>query len=140
MNQSDLHWYYLHENGSLIHKTYYGEDQRRDFSESTFVKMYWIINVTDRETIWNFLLEALYYGASPERVKDLSVLWGCDAEDLVIYMTRVKPNNDRRKGLHMFLSEILKVNAGDWLEWLANTPSSSSPDFSVMPREAKDKV
>jgi hypothetical protein len=40
----------------------------------------------------------------------------------------------------MFLSEILKVNAGDWLKWLASTQTFSSPDFSAMPREAKDKV
>ena len=130
-----LHWYYLHENGSLIHKKYFGEDQRQDFSESTFVKMYWLVDTMDRESLWNLLIEAIYYGAKVERIQELATLWKCDAKDLIFYMARVKPTPDRRKGLFIFIKEVLKLPPDEWFDWLKSTPIGSSPDFVTMPKE-----
>jgi hypothetical protein len=75
---SNLHWYYLHTNGSLIHKTYINRDQCTDFMDSDFVKKYWLIDISDRESAWTLLLEALSLGALVDRIRSLAIWWNCD--------------------------------------------------------------
>lgn len=94
-------YYYLHENGDLIHKPIsYTE---ADFIESDFVKAYWYFDSKDRETAWTILVEGLVLGANKERVMELCEKWGCDDEDGLVYADRV--------GLQLSLD-------GD--QWMAN--------------------
>lgn len=78
-------YYYLHENGTLIHKVYLDDGQVADFRESDLVKMYWVIDPDDRMTAWNLLVEASALGAEPENIDRLARLWGCNDHDALVY-------------------------------------------------------
>jgi len=77
-------FYYLHENGDLIYKNpqFINEE---DFIESPFVKTYWFLDTTRRETVWEFLIEAYGY-ASKNRIYDLCSKWGIDDKDAIYYI------------------------------------------------------
>lgn len=70
----DLHWYYLHTNGDLIHKRF-----RPDASD--FVKRIWALDLTDRRSAYRLLIEAAALGANMTRVLELAGKWGADGED-----------------------------------------------------------
>jgi len=74
-------YYYLHTNGDLIHKNYLDNEQVSDFRESGFVKMFWLIDITDRSTAWGMLIEAEVCGANEERLKELKEKWGITDAD-----------------------------------------------------------
>lgn len=78
-------YYYLHENGTLIHKVYLDDGQVADFRESNLVRMYWVIDPNDRMTAWNLLVEATALGAEPEGVDRLARKWGCNDADAEVY-------------------------------------------------------
>lgn len=82
------HFYYLHTNGSLIHKND-TDGIETDFRESDFIRHFWPMDVTDRETAWNILVEALSLGADPIRIKELAEKWYCDNEDALVYAKRI---------------------------------------------------
>lgn len=82
-------WYYLHENGDLIHKNYLDPGQAADFRDSDFVKMFWFIDTDDRETVWRLLVESLSIGAKKERVMELAAKWACTDKDAEVYADRV---------------------------------------------------
>ena len=113
---SNLHWYYLHTNGSLIHKSFYGMEQRADFQESDFVKKYWLIDISNRESAWNLLLEALDAGAAEDRIRGLGILWGCDETDLVEYMARSENTPQRIKMVHNYITKMFKKDANKFIE------------------------
>lgn len=73
-----IHYYYLHTNGSLIHRMMPIDD------ESDFVK-----DTEKRETAWTLLLEALAKGANVERVNELAIKWQCTAKNLTRRRRRV---------------------------------------------------
>ena len=75
------HYYYLHENGELIHKTVTGGSQAADFRESDLVKMFWILDTGSRFDAWRILVEAKALGANEERVSELATKWGCGDDD-----------------------------------------------------------
>lgn len=81
-------FYYLHTNGSLIHKRGVpGIDE--DLADSTFVVTYWPVDTTDRATAWRIAVEAGAAGADPSRIAELATLWGLTNEDGVIYAERL---------------------------------------------------
>jgi len=77
-------YYYLHENGDLIYKPY-DEGRVADFRESPFVKAFWPLDTSDRETAWTTLVEALAAGANAGRVKELADKWSCTDKDAEVY-------------------------------------------------------
>lgn len=79
------HWYYLHENGDLIHKNYIDGSQAADFRESPFVRQFWGLDTKRRESCWTLLVEAKALGANEKRVEELADLWACDDMDAQRY-------------------------------------------------------
>jgi len=82
-------YYYLHENGKLIYKTYLDGAQVADFRESPVVKMFWKLDTDKRMDAWNLLVEALSLGVDNSRISELADLWGCDNDDAQIYAENI---------------------------------------------------
>jgi len=78
-------FYYLHQNGELIHKIDYPGIEA-DFRESDLVIAFWPLNTADRSTAWGLLVEALAAGASESRIDELAEKWNCDNEDAIKYV------------------------------------------------------
>jgi len=76
-------YYYLHTNGSLIFK--HASQDPADFRESDLVRMFWPLDIGDRECAWTILVEALALGADPHRIDELATKWGCNNEDADVY-------------------------------------------------------
>lgn len=77
-------WYYLHENGELIHKQDF-DGVAADIRESDFAKALWPIDTEDRAGAWRIVVESLSIGANKERVFELAEKWGCNDEDAQKY-------------------------------------------------------
>jgi len=75
------HYYYLHTNGSLIHKRL-----RPDLSD--FVVRIWKLDVEDRESGWVLCVEALALGANKERIMELKKKWKLTDEDAQEFVKR----------------------------------------------------
>lgn len=121
-----LHYYYLHTNGSLIHKRSYPTD-------SDFVRQIWVIDITDRGDAWRLILESLALGANQKRVKELIDLWKCDLMDLIHCLTHNQnPSQLERDGLKIYF-EVIGADYDKWMDWLAATPIRQTPDFESMP-------
>lgn len=78
----DEHWYYLHTNGSLIHK-------RLRPDEGDFVRKIWRLNTKDRESAWIIAVEALAMGADKQRIMELAELWQLTDEDAHIFCEKM---------------------------------------------------
>ena len=121
-----LHYYYLHTNGSLIHKLSYP-------TGSEFVRQIWVIDITDRGDAWRLILESLALGANKSRVKELIDLWKCDLMDLIHCLTHNQnPSQLERDGLRVYF-EVAGTDYDKWMDWLAATPMGQTPDFESMP-------
>lgn len=81
-------YYYLHENGELIHKAN-TNFVVADLRDSDFVRAFWGLDSSDRASAWEFLVEALSLGTRKERVLELATKWGCDDKDAKIYADRI---------------------------------------------------
>ena len=82
------HYYYLHENGDLICKL--NDDYVvADLRDSNLVRAFWGLDLSDRASAWEFLVEALALGAKKERVLELATKWGCNDKDAEIYADRI---------------------------------------------------
>lgn len=81
-------WYYLHKNGDLIYKRELGGTVS-DIRESDLAVALWPFCSDDRASAWRILVEGLASGVKEERIKELSVKWGCDEEDAHHYADRV---------------------------------------------------
>lgn len=79
--------YYLHTNGELIYRPH---GDVADMRDSDFVRTFWSINPSDRESAWTLLVEAAALGAKPERIKNLAEKWRCTDEDAKHYAERIK--------------------------------------------------
>ena len=75
---SDIHYYYLHTNGDLIHKRF-----RPDPSD--FVVKIWDIDITDRGNAWTLVIDAARLGARQSRIDELVEKWGLTNEDAEEY-------------------------------------------------------
>lgn len=84
-------WYYLHSNGEFIYKRDL-DNTVADLRESDFVKSLWAFDPTNRECVWQMLIEALAGGAKKDRVMELAAKWGCDDTDANIYAKRIGCN------------------------------------------------
>ena len=82
-------WYYLHTNGSLIHKRELYGTAAVDIRESDFARGMWPVDPADRESAWRIVVEGLAAGADPARITELAALWQCSDEDADIYAERV---------------------------------------------------
>lgn len=80
-------YYYLHENGDLIHKSYYANPS--DFEDSDFVKKWWKVNMSKRIDVYNFLIAASMFGANKCRVDELIWKWHITDHDCEHYIDRV---------------------------------------------------
>ena len=96
----DKHYYYLHTNGDLIHKSAFVVDSDPQYFDSDFVKKVWTINTEDRGTLWILLTEALAMGARKDRIKELQEKWGATNEDAQVFAERA--------GL------VLKMDGNQW--------------------------
>lgn len=86
---NNIHYYYLHTNGDLIHKNDY-EGISADFRESPFVRAFWMIDIHNREDAWGLVVEAAALEANKDRVKELAEKWMCTDQDALIYANRIK--------------------------------------------------
>jgi len=121
-------YYYLHTNGELIFKKFEPE------FDSDFVRKIWSIDTNNRANAWRIILESLALNANIERVKKLSLKWGCDLKDVVEYMKRaISPSNLEIDGLELYLTKIANKNYNEWMDWLASTPKGEEPNWSEMP-------
>lgn len=79
----DLHFYYLHTNGALIHKRAMPE------ADSPFVRKIWPFRTDERESGYVLLTEAAALGADMKRILELAKLWGMDGTDGLIFCDRM---------------------------------------------------
>ena len=107
-------YYYLHTNGDLIGKNPVVVDSDASYFDSDFVKRVWKIETEDRESCWTMLLEALALGARIGRIKELAEKWNCDKADSIEMLKTVKPNDLMRKGITIFVQEILNEDIGKY--------------------------
>jgi hypothetical protein len=125
-------FYYLHENGDLIFK------RTRPEADSDFVRRVWPLDVTDRSTAWNIILESIAMGAKLSRIRELSINWRCDLLDLPEYLARISnPSDLQRAGLVEYLNCVARVDYDKWMDWLAATPKGHKPDFISMPESVE---
>jgi hypothetical protein len=104
------HYYYLHTNGDLIGKPPIVVDSDPSYFDSPFVKKVWEIDTEERMTCWTLILEALASGARVGRVRELTKKWNCDKADSVEAILRIKPNDLMKKGIRIFIKEILGMD------------------------------
>ena len=108
----NIHYYYLHTNGSLIHKPGFVVDSDPSYFHSDFVKAYWRCDVTDRASAWITVIEALALGADLDRIKELSTKWGLTRDELPHFLIRCPdPTEVQRKGLRLFITDVLGLDA-----------------------------
>lgn len=78
------HWYYLHTNGDLIHRT-----SKPEIEPGGFVHRVWQIKPEHRETAYFLLVEAAVLGARMSRVLELAKKWEADGEDGLVFCKRM---------------------------------------------------
>lgn len=104
-------YYYLHaETKDLIYKPETVVQHDKSYFNSPFVEKVWMVETSYRADAWGMILEALALGASIDKVKNLADRWHMDLEDAVTAITRIEPTPARKKGMDIFLREILNVN------------------------------
>jgi len=108
--------YYLHQNGDLIGKNPIVEARDASYFDSPFVKKVWWIDTVKRETLWTMMLEALTMGAKVDRVREIAEKNKCDKGDSIEMLVRLKPNDLMRKGMAIFIKEILNENVEEYWE------------------------
>jgi hypothetical protein len=84
-------YYYLHENGDLIHKAKTVVEADPSYFDSPFVVRVWGISTEFRAHAWFLCVEALALGANKERVMELKKLWGLTDEDGMTFAENMKP-------------------------------------------------
>jgi hypothetical protein len=85
----NVHWYYLHANGSLIHKPNIVVDIQ-GFEESPFVVQYWKVDITNRMDLYLLLIRATLLNANKPRIDELKKQWGVTEEDTTVFCQRAK--------------------------------------------------
>lgn len=103
-------YYYLHTNGDLIGKNPVVVDSDPEYFNSPFVKNVWLIDTSDRETLYRLVLESLALGADGNRMKELCSKWGTNYDDTIEMLKRCKPSDLMKKGMDRFIQEILGVD------------------------------
>lgn len=125
-------YYYLHTDGSLIHKPASVVQYDPDYFDSPFVAKVWRINTGERLDAWRMLVEALALGADPNRVLELTKLWTCDLADLAQYVLHEDNVTGRRAdGLRMILS-LWGYEKAEFFAAVAATPNGKDPDVSKL--------
>lgn len=107
-------YYYLHTNGELISKPDSVTQYDLSYFDSPFVQKVWKLDESDRATAWKFILEALSMGCNMDRAKELSSKWGLTFEDSKQFLLRVKPENQLKEGLDIFITKILGMELEDY--------------------------
>ena len=109
-------YYYLHTNGNLIgtNPTVVGRDT--SYFDSSFVQKVWKTDTEKRDTLWTMMLEALAMGARIGKVKELAERYNCDKADSIEMLVRIKPNDLMRKGITIFIKEILNEDVEKYWE------------------------
>lgn len=85
--KSEFCYYYLHENGDLIHKSMHADPQ--DFEDNDLVKKWWKLDLTKRLDCYNFLIAAKIFGANQDRIDQLAKHWSFSDDDCQIYIEKV---------------------------------------------------
>lgn len=112
--------YYLHQNGDLIGKNPIVAAGDASYFDSPFVKKVWWIDTDHRDTLWTLMLEALGLGARVYRVREIAEKQKCDKADSIEMLTWMKPNELMRKGMSIFIKEILDMDVKKyWKELIA---------------------
>ena len=78
------HWYYLHTNGDLIHRT-----SKPEIEPGGFVHRVWQIKPEHRESAYVLLVEAAVLSTQISRVLELAEKWGADGDDGLIFCERM---------------------------------------------------
>lgn len=107
-------YYYLHTNGDLIGKNPVVVDG--GYFDGPFVQKVWKIDTDERDTLWTLMLEALAMGARVDRVREIAEKNKCDKGDSIEMLVRMKPNGLMRKGITIFIKEILNENVEEYWE------------------------
>lgn len=87
--KNNIHYYYLHTNGSLIHKNAVVVESDPQYFDSPFVRKFWRIDITDRKAAWILVIEAGALGADKKRIQELAMLWGLTDIDAHEFATRM---------------------------------------------------
>lgn len=98
---NNIHYYYLHTNGSLLHKNAFVVESDPQYFDSPFVKKVWKIDITNRMDVWILVIEAGALGANKERIQELANLWKLTNADA--------PEFAKRAGL------IIKRDGDEWM-------------------------
>lgn len=107
-------YYYLHTNGSLIGKNPVIVDNDAGYFNSPFVKHVWKIETDEKATLYEMMFEALGMGANVPRVKELAEKNKCDYDDSLIAISCIKPNDTMRKGISIFIKEVLSMEVDEY--------------------------
>ena len=112
-------YYYLHTNGDLIGKPPIVVDSDPEYFNSPFVDKVWCIDLDDRLSVWDFIIEACNLGANKDRIKELSEKWKLTSDDLPEYLLRVKePSELQKAGVGWFIKHILELDPNTYFEML----------------------
>ena len=116
MNEPKVWYYYLHTNGDLIGKNPVVVDSDPEYWNSPFVQKYWRVDLTDRGSCWQMILEALAKGVRTDRVKELAEKWEMDFDDSMEFLARFKPEDIHREGMEKFVGLIFNMDPDDYWE------------------------
>jgi len=87
---NNTHYYYLHTNGSLIHKNAMVVESSPGYFDSPFVRKVWRIDTTNRMDAWILVIEAGALGANKKRIEELAKLWSLTDKDAHEFAKRAK--------------------------------------------------
>ena len=81
-------YYYLHTNGDLIYKPGIVMDSDPDYFDSPFVRKVWSIDLSDRGTCYQLLIDAQAMGVKQDRIDELKSKWKITEEDTQVFADR----------------------------------------------------
>jgi hypothetical protein len=111
------YYYYLHENGDLILKLPIVVESDPEYFNSPFVRKVWTIDMSERASIWRFILEAIMLNASIERIRELMDKWKMTIEDSFEFIVRTQdPGETMKSGLEKIIVEIFKITVPEYFE------------------------
>lgn len=112
------HYYYLHTNGNLIHKSI-NIGNPYDYFDSDFVHSWWEVDDTKREDAWIVILESLTYEkVNIKEIGELIKKWNLtyeDSKEMLVFFSENKMINSKRKlGLSIYVKTFLNMTLEEY--------------------------
>lgn len=115
-------YYYLHTNGDMIYKPH---GNPADFAESDFVRCWWPVDLTDRESAWKVVLEGFALGGNEDRLAELARKWGLTYEDSIQMLRQVQPTERMKNGMPKWIRLVLGMEPDHYWEKIRNLPATA---------------